>query len=378
MATQIEGSVTDGFEDIVDVYGRLAAAHAGHASALSVRQHGELVVDLRVGGYPARGRQLLFSVSKLVVALALHRAADDGLIEIDAPLARYWPAYDRAGTRTITLRDVLAHRSGLFRLEQPIDLADLLTGGDKAALESQDRDVRFGHAYHAFTFGTLVSGALESAGAPTVARLIERYLSDPLGLDLRLGLGDLDAEDVVPIVFDPPASIQDDVRPQDDLPVDQALVALLADPQVFNSSAFFTAESAAMGVIGTADSLSSLMAAVIADTGEDDLFTATIRGRICAPLSEGRDGALGVTTRFGSGVQLSFPRAPWTSRHAFGHEGAGGSAAFADPELGLAVGFTTNRFPSSPGASPVLAGLFSTLRERADNHRLSGARLRRQ
>jgi CubicO group peptidase (beta-lactamase class C family) len=367
MVTQIEGSVSEGFEDIVDVYGRLAAAHAGHASELSVRQHGELVVELRVGGYPARGRQLLFSVSKLVVAIALQRAADDGLIDVDAPLARHWSAFDRAGTRTITLRDVLAHRSGLFRLEQPIDLADLLTGGDKEALESQDRDVRFGHAYHAFTFGTLVSGALESAGAPTPAQLIQGYLAAPLGLDLHLGLGDLDAAEVVPIVFDPPASIRDDVRSQDELPIDQALVALLADPQVFNSGAFFAAESAAMGVIGTADALSSLMAAVIGDMGANGLFTAETRGRICEPLSQGRDGALGVTTRFGSGVQLSFPRAPWTSRHAFGHEGAGGSAAFADPELGLAVGFTTSRFPSSPGASPVLAGLFSTLRERADS-----------
>lgn len=367
MATQIEGNVSEGFEDVVDVYGRLAAAHAGHASALSVRQHGELVIDLRVGGYPARGRQLLFSVSKLVVAIVLQLAADKGLIDIDAPLARHWAAFDRAGTRTITLRDVLAHRSGLFRLEHPIDVNDLLAGGDKKALESQDRDLRFEHAYHAFTFGTLVSGALESIGAPSAAQLIEHYLAAPFGLDIQLGLRGVSADEIVPIVFDPPASIRDDVRRQGELPVDQALVALLAEPQIFNSSAFFNAESAAMGVIATADSLSLLMAAVIGDAGANGLFSAETRARIREPLSEGRDGALGVTTRFGSGVQLPFPRAPWTSRHAFGHEGAGGSAAFADPQLGLAVGFTTSRFPSSPGASPVLAGLFSTLRERAGN-----------
>lgn len=370
MSIVIHGRVAPGFEDLADVYGRLAASQTDHASGLVVHHRGEVVVDLRAGDYPSGARQLLFSVSKLVVALALFRARAAGLVDLDAPIARSWPALARGEAPELTLRDVLAHRSGLFRLEQPIALDVLMDGGDRTAVEFQSPDSGSGHAYHAFTFGTLVTGALATMGAPSPAELIERFLAAPLAIDLRLGLPRSVAPDVHPVRFSAPAVIVDEVSARRDLPVDQALVTLLADPEVFNTDAFLASESAAMGVVATARALSVLMAACLEPVEGVRLLSEAELDEIRVVQSSGVDGALGVTSRFGTGVQLAFPRAPWTSEAAFGHEGAGGCAAFADPDLRLAVGFTTDGFPAAPGASPVLLGLLAPLahlaRRRAD------------
>ena len=67
---------------------------------------------------------------------------------------------------------MLSHRSGFFRLVKNIDVADLLAGGDIEALNGQTRDTRFEHAYHAFTFGSIVAGTLESLALPSIAVLI--------------------------------------------------------------------------------------------------------------------------------------------------------------------------------------------------------------
>lgn len=356
----VTGTAEPRFAELADVFGRAIAARPGAGAALTVIQDGRLVAELQAGDYAAGSRQVLFSVSKLVVAIAVHAAAEAGELDLDEPLSASWMAFRRPDRSGITMRDVLAHRSGFARFVAPVPLRDILAGRDIEHVAAQDPERASGHAYHALTFGSLITGALRARGADSPARLIARFVAEPLGIGLELGGPRRGLP--VPVRFEAPVVTVDGVTPRPVAAVDHGLVALLADPEVFNSRDFLAAEIASMGVVASATDLATMLAAMLPGSsirilGDDARRTMT------APQVSGLDGSLGVVTAFGSGVQLPFPRLPLTSPVAFGHEGAGGCVAFADPGVGLAVGYTTDLFPPNPGACPAFAALAAALRQ---------------
>jgi CubicO group peptidase (beta-lactamase class C family) len=367
----VTGTAEPDFAELADVFGRAVAARPGAGAALTVFQDGRRVAELQAGDYPTGARQLLFSVSKLVVAIALHAAADAGELDLDEPLSASWAAFRRPDTNAITLRDVLAHRSGFSRFAAPVELADILAGRDAELVAAQQPDRSSGHAYHALSFGSLVTGALRARGADSPARLIARFVAEPLGVGLELGEGRSGRP--VPVRFEAPVESVDAVTPRPIAAVDHGLVALLADPEVFNSDEFRAAEISAMGVVGSATDLATILAATLPGSSIR-VLSDDARRTMTAPQVSGIDGSLGVVTAFGSGVQLPFPRLPLTSALAYGHEGAGGCVAFADPGLGLAVGYTTDLFPPAPGACPAFAASAAALRLLAERSRRATGR----
>jgi CubicO group peptidase (beta-lactamase class C family) len=367
----VTGTADPEFAELADVFARAIAARPGAGAALTVFQHGRLAAELQAGDYSVGSRQVLFSVSKLVVAVALHAAADAGELDLDEPLSVSWAAFRRSDTSAITLRDVLAHRSGFSRLVAPVELADILAGHDAELVAAQQPDRTPGHAYHALTFGSLVSGALRERGVDSPARLIARFVAEPLGVGLELGRPRQGLP--VPVRFEAPVESVDAVTLRPPGPIDHGLVALLADPDVFNSDEFLAAEIASMGVVGSATDLATLLAATLPGAPIRVLGDGA-RRTMTAPQVAGLDGSLSVVTAFGSGVQLPFPRLPMTGPLAFGHEGAGGCVAFADPDLGLAVGYTTDLFPPAPGACPAFSALAAALRLIAGDSRRSSGR----
>lgn len=370
--TTVRGTMIPEFEPLADVFGRLVASLPAGGAALAITLDGELVADFVAGDYPDNGLQLVFSVAKLVTSLALHRAATDGRINLDEALSTSWPELARPSTSSITLRDVLAHRSGIDGVDGPFDFDDLLAGRDISAVEVQEPRWTPGtnHGYHAFTFGTLVRGVVDRRLGCTVGDLVREYFTDPLELDLFMGNLTPSAFDrIVPVRFSPPAV----VRTQSGIAGisqpgraeesgDAILAALLADPDVFNSREFLSAPVPSMNVVTDARSLARLLAAVIGEVNGVRVVPAATLAKMTAEQSAGRDLVLGVESRFGSGVQLPSPQLPWMSPGSFGHEGAGGSAAFADEELGVSVGFTTDMFPPMAGASPIFLALLPTIR----------------
>lgn len=361
----VRGWVDPEFSDLPDVLGRLAGSQPPLGASLCVRRDGRVVADLAVGDYPSPARQVVFSVSKVLLAIALHRVADRGELDLDRAVADYWAGFRCPSAPGLTLRDVLAHRSPLAALDVHVTTADVLSGRDRDVVLREALSVppAAGHGYHAVTFGTIVDAVAESATGRRARDLLREEVAEPLGVDAVLGS---DADDVVPVRFSEPLALElpakSAVGPRDGL-----LEALVSDPEVFNSRDFLRAGLPSMGVVTTASALAHIMAATIGDVDGVRLISEDTRRAMCRPVTNGKDRVLGVTSRFGSGPQLVFPRLPWTGPEAFGHEGAGGAVAFADPQRGLAVGFTTDLFPSSAGASPVLLGLLPTLRAMTDS-----------
>lgn len=364
-AIPVEGFAHAPFEPVADIFGRLVAAQGSGGAALTIYRGGEPVVDLTGGDYARDSLQLLFSVSKLISAIAAARASEAGLIDLDAPLGDYWPAFRRSSTTSITLRMVLTHRSGLAAVDEVVPFETLLEDGEEAAIERQDPywepDTR--HGYHAFTFGTLVNGAFTRVLGESVGEYVAREMATPLGLDLWIGMPESERARLHPIEYLPArvtTGRQEWVRRS---VIPKGSTGALFDRfDVFNApetaSACWPSTS---GVAGARD-LARLLAATIGDVDGHRLLDEDAVTRMCAPRSRGVDEVLGFETNFGTGVQLPFPQLPLLGPTSFGHEAAGGSVAFADRDSELTVGFTTSIHPAMTGASTSFLALLPTIR----------------
>ncbi len=361
--TPVYGTTDDRFAWLVDPFARLVGAQGGGA-AIAVYQSGRLVADLHAGDYQPDSLQLVFSVSKSITAVAAACAHAEGLLDLDRPMASYWPELAKPSTAAVTLRMVLAHRSGLASLAADLSFEELLAGADDEAIGRQEPywepDAR--HGYHAFTFGTLTNGAFRRILGISVGDFVRVRLAEPLDLDLWIGAPASIESRVEPIRYSPPliTAARSEHVSSSGIPGSnsgrlQAKFDLYNDPRLHR-----TCWPSTSGVAGARD-LARLFASTLDPVDGVRVVDEPTRRAMVAPLSDGVDAVLGIRTAFGSGVQLPFPHFPMVSSDSYGHEAAGGSAVMASAELDLAIGFTTNVFPNTMGASPTLLALLPTV-----------------
>lgn len=365
-ALSVRGNVADHFAPIADILGRSAAGAAlsRGGAALSVRHQGRAVVDLVVGDYDSARRQVLFSVTKIFTAMTVFAARDAGLVDLDQPMSERWSAMNHPGSREVTLRHVLSHRSGINGVDGSFSASSFAQGDDVLAAAAQVPRWRPGtrHGYHTVTFGSLIRGYLEHVGEASFSDLFNTLVNSIAGDRVSIGGSGTEFDDVQSIIFSPPREIRTPVDHTPDFAEDALIESLLADVSVFNSTPFLSATIPGLNAVGTAPALADLLAAA----GRGELISDASLQEMVRLASHGRDATLGVPTAFGAGVQRSFPRFPMTSPQAWGHEGAGGCAAFYDSDRDLAVGFTTNVFPPYTGHSPVLSAVLPSLILAAD------------
>ncbi|WP_199443787.1 serine hydrolase domain-containing protein [Umezawaea beigongshangensis] len=312
----------------------------GGGAALAVVARGEPVVDVWHGTRDEAGRVSwerdtavnVFSVSKAVLATAAHVAVRDGLLDLDAPVRRYWP---ELGIDTTTA-DLLAHRSGLPAIREPLPPGSLHDWGAMTAALAAERpwwEPGTRHGYHAVTFGWLVGEVLRRATGRE-----PRDLVADLGVQLGWrGPGEpafvLPPEPAAaPPVVPPLIAVRAFTNPSD-----------LVVPNAVNGAAWRAAQIPAANGHATARALALLLGRLGGLLGRTALAEAT------APRSEGHDEVLGGGTRFAAGYSLPNELRPFAPNpRAFGHTGAGGALAFADPDLDVAVAFTPNRMVLTP------------------------------
>ena len=349
------------FEALADVFARVVAAQGRGGAALSVRHHGEHVVDLVGGTQAADSLQLLFSVSKVLTAVVAAMAAEAGELDLDAPLADSWPEFAKSSTATITPRMVLSHSSGLAAIDRALTLDELLAHEDDAVIGVQEPYWEPGtaHGYHAFTYGTLMDGLFRRVLGKSVGQVVSERISTPLGLDLWIGTPESERPRIMPIDYSRSA-----ITPRraafvsaSDIPLGST-ARLAGTMDLYNCPAIYGADWPSTSGVGSARALSLFMAATLDGT----LLSSAARESMNRTRARGMDRVLGVPTHFGSGVQLPFPQLPFLGPASYGHEAAGGSAAFADCEFGVGVGWTTSIYPPMMGASPGFIALLPTLR----------------
>jgi CubicO group peptidase (beta-lactamase class C family) len=327
----------------------------GTGAALAIYLDQELVVD-RWGGdsTPATSwdrdtLSVTFSASKGVSVAAVLSLVASGQLDVDAPVARYWPAFGAAGKAGVTVADLLSHQAGLPYWDGYLDMVtaesppsawlredDIAAALAKAATVPTARG-RF--TYHAITFGWLLHGLTFAVTGGSLGELFVAELAEPFDLDLHFGLLQHDSPRVALAVADPNA-VMDEPDPDPEVTAKSLLrsargLDYLHNLDLINSPAFHAVPQGACNGIGTARALAGVYAATGASS-----YLERARDRFTRPVL--RIPGPGPRRDQGLGFQVRMPT-PWNDRDtAFGHTGAGGGIAFFDPRLRLAFAFTTN------------------------------------
>ncbi|WP_033213721.1 serine hydrolase domain-containing protein [Kitasatospora phosalacinea] len=356
------GTVHPAFEPVREVFEGLFRSGAETGAALCVYHRGLPVVDLYGGvadpvtGAPWRADTLvaLTSVTKTVLATVVLRCAQDGLIDIDRPVADHWPEFAAGGKGGITVATALSHRAGIPFFPRPVTFADQVArtpvlemlAGLRPVWEPGTR-----HGYHAITLGFLLTELLRRATGSSEGPLVRDVLARPLGLDLHLGLTPDQVPRVAGVV--PPEDGEDRFDPSI-----AEYCAAVKDPSslfhraTFGSSAmtfedmndvrYHTVERPAAGY-ATAAAVARLFASLAGAPDGVRLLEPEWTDRARTPYAAGTDQVFRFETSFGLGYMLPGGRL-WTGgSRAFGHIGSTGALAFADPEQQLAFAYLPNR-----------------------------------
>lgn len=328
---------------------------------------GDIALDLW-GGHVAEGGaswqrdtvSVVFSCTKTATALCLHVLAARGEIDLNDPVHTYWPAFASEGKEGITLAMLLDHTAGLPAVRSKLK-PDCMTDADYmvAHLEREtpfwEPGTRVG--YHALTFGFLVGEIVRRVTGRSLGAFFRSEIAAPLGLDFAIGLPETDEARVSPVVPYRPSAADAET------PFMRAAKTpgSIANLFVFNSGYWATeavntragraAEIGAAGGVSNARGLATLYAA-LAEGGEGlGLDAATVGGFAQARAATHRDATLQSPARYGPGVMLGLGRRATPvgeesfviGARAFGHVGMGGSVGLADPDCGMALGYTMNR-----------------------------------
>lgn len=359
----VTGSNTEAGAELREVFSRSLSRSSGGAQ-LTVSVRGERVVDLAGGSLTTTTPVQVFSVSKLLVALAAAHAHDRGLLDLDAPLAAYWPAFDRPSTRSITGRMVLDHSCGIPAVATPLTVDDLLAGrlDEEIARQEPYWEPGTDHGYGAFTYGALMAGVFNHAIGQTVQHYVAAHLTGPA--NARFDFGTTDA--VAPLSFTPPVLTEATAAAitEGRAIVDGSFMPILADtPGFFADPRVIAASWPSMSGVSTASDLAQILEHALGyGPGPAALSRQAVEGMI-AERTHGWDRINHLVSRFGSGVELPSAANPLLGGRSFGHQGAVGSVAAADPDSGLVVTYVTTHAGATLGVSDQALVLLAAARE---------------
>ncbi|MEW2622719.1 serine hydrolase domain-containing protein [Streptomyces sp. NPDC048106] len=370
--TVIGGEVAAGFEPVREAFAENFARHGDIGAAVCVYRDGHPVVDLWGGiADPRTGRpwtrdtlQLVYSATKGVTATVVHLLAQRDELDLDAPVATYWPEFAASGKADIPVRWLLSHQAGLVALDQPVPLNDALAWHPMAAALAAQQPVwtpGTAHGYHGRTWGWLVGEVIRRVSGRTPGRFLADEIAAPLGLDFFIGLPPHERERVSHMVHSKPAVDLTTVAPELVPEELRDQVAAWSDPDSFSNRAYMVTDPAAIDFnspevqaaelpasngIGTACGLARMYAALIGEVDGARLLTPETLALATKEQAAGMDQVLVAPSRFSSGYQLPTEDNPLTGPSAFGHNGRGGSLGFADPEQGIAFGYAMNHIIS--------------------------------
>src|SRR5271155_3471999 len=223
MAVKIEGTCDPKFSRVKDAFAENFEKRSEVGAAAAVLLDGKSVVDIW-GGHADKAKTRpwtrdtlvnVYSTTKGVTAICAHRLIDKGLIDIDAPVAKYWPEFAHAGKEKIPVRFLLSHRAGLPAVRKPLEIGALFDwNAFPAALAEMEPWWVPGttHGYHAITYGWLVGEVIRRITGKTPGTYFRDELAKPLGLDAHIGLGaEYDSRTADMIAAPPPAPGQPDI-----------------------------------------------------------------------------------------------------------------------------------------------------------------------
>jgi CubicO group peptidase (beta-lactamase class C family) len=362
-----------------DVFIENLRSGADLGAAVAFTLDGETVVDLW-GGFLDFKRERewqrdtivnVYSTTKGITAICAHQLVERGLLDLDAPVAEYWPEFAAKGKESVPVRWLLSHRVGLPAIREPLPhgaLYDWKRFTEALAGQEPWWEPGTRHGYHAVTYGHLVGELIRRVSGQSVGEFLRDNVTGPLDADFHIGFGpELDARtsdlhgNLIGGSGDRGAAAPGIKLPEIPEPL-REFMRSMSDPTTMTGAAFGNprqkpgdvntrewraAEIPAANGHGTARALARIYGA-LARGGEIDgtrILRADTIDQAIVEQSNGPDAVLGgLPMRFGLGFMLRSPIMPLSpSPRAFGHPGAGGSIGMADPDAKVGFGYTLNK-----------------------------------
>jgi CubicO group peptidase (beta-lactamase class C family) len=355
MTTPISGRCDSAFGGVRDAFATNFSERGEVGAAVCVMIDGQVVVDL-VGGWvdEAKTREWqpdtlvnYYSVGKAIVGLLALQLVDDGLVDLDAPIAAIWPEFAVGGKESATLRHALCHRAGVPAIRERLTNDDLwnwnrMTSALAATAAWWPPGSR--HTYHTNTYGHLVGEIIRRVSGDMPGTRL-RVLADRLEADLWCGVPAHEQHRCADVIWAPANTIGG--FDFDALTGEPLMIALgyfnppgYSSQGVVNTREWRAAQVPSTNGHGTATGIARLYAA-LAEPGR--MLSPDLLAEATRPQSEGHCPVLGEDAVFGLGFKPTVPRRPFgPNPRSFGHFGTGGAVGFADPDAGVGFGYVMN------------------------------------
>ena len=365
------GFVAPGFDAVADAFERNFEELGDIGAGVAVYHRGRLVVDLAAGSDPVRARpftreslMMVASCTKGAMATCVLMLVDAGVLDLDEPVATYWPEFGQAGKHTFSCAG-----SSATGQDYPIRTQKRSCRGSRSSpvrrFSASSNSSRRGGSPAApspITPSRPERCSERSCGGSTGQTLgawFAEHVAGPLGLEFWIGLPAALDDRVVPSVWDGGRDVfaQELATPDTSAPGSyaarrRAAMAKLPpmDPDPHDAAsrrAYYGIEVPAGHGVSNARSLARMYAALLDDVDGTRLLSARMLDAARTPQTDGlpaliESGTAGPDIRFGLGFQLASPSMPGLSSASFGHTGAGGRLGVADPGLDIAFGYVCN------------------------------------
>jgi CubicO group peptidase (beta-lactamase class C family) len=370
----LQGHIDSRFEPLRDVIEGNLASGAECGLSVTVDIGGHTVVDVR-GGFADEARSRpwepdtivnVWSTTKTVTSLAVLMLVDRGLVDVDAPMAAYWPEFAANGKEQVLVRHVMSHSSGVAGWNAPFAITDMYDRERSTALLAAQApwwEPGTASGYHALDFGHLLGEVVRRVSGKTLTEFVATEIAGPLGADFQIGAKPADWARCAPVIPPPPLPFPENLDP------DSVLVKTLSGPPpdaaAANTEGWRRAEIGAANGHGNARSVARVLSAVTLGGTVDGvrLLSPETIEHVFREQTHGTDLFLGVPIRFGIGYALPEPASiPWLPEGRLCFWGGwGGSVIIMDLDRGVTTSYMMNNMQPGLVGSDNAAAYVSTV-----------------
>jgi CubicO group peptidase (beta-lactamase class C family) len=316
---EIHGTCDERFESVREALARNLDSGAELGASIVLDLDGDIVVDIW-GGFRDQDRAVpwthdtiinVWSSTKTITSLAALMLVDRGELDVDAPVARYWPEFAANGKEGVLVRHVMSYASGVSGLDQPAaveDLYDWERSISRFAAQAPWWEPGTASGYHALNYGHLVGEIVRRISGKTLKQFVADEIAGPLGADFQIGAAEGDWGRIADVVPPPPLPFDVEALGPDSITV-KTLMGPLVMAETANTPAWRLADIGAANGHGNARSVARVMS-VVSRGGEVDgvrLLRPETVDLIFREQQNGVDLVLGLPLRLGIGYGLTLP-----------------------------------------------------------------------
>jgi CubicO group peptidase (beta-lactamase class C family) len=391
----MDGEVAPGFENVRDAFGQFESDAGDGGYAYAAWHEGRKVVDLWTGSagagpWTAASTPLWMSVTKAITALCIQMLSDRGKLDVDAPIASYWPEFAAGGKQDITVADVMTHVSGV--MGSPA-LTEMISLDDGTGIDRTDEIVKLladaspvwepgtQAGYHTVSYGWILGEVIRRVDGRTLGTFVSEEIALPLGAtDVHLGTP-VEHHEPIPTIHPTmwPDVMPEAARDYMELVLETArdttspagISCLARDgvgvldrlPEVFNNVPGRVAELGGSNLCGTAASVARIFAAIVEPDGLDGVRLASRESlEKFTEIRETRDDVvlhvpIARALGYWRNKPLSArPQGFGPNEEAFGHTGVGGQIGFCDPKARVGAAYVRSHYTAFPAVPLILNG----------------------